>query len=816
MKKDTFSYLIFFLFLAVCLIRLVHISADPPVNLSWSGGLFFDEGALAHNARNKVLFGEWKTDEWNDFYYSPILTYIKWGVFSLFGVGMPQLRIVPIVFSWLTLAVLYVTLRAALGRMSAMLALLLLGGNYIFMMYNRIGLTETPLLLCIAGTCYFWQKGLQERDRRRSAWLMLLAGVCCFLVYIFKVLLVYFLPVPFAALLLLVFLADNSAERKRLLRLTGYLAGGLLLTVLLWLAVFYYPNYDSIHQAGDFVKTLSLPHSPRAFFRNIARNPFFTIFAKTPVTLIMAWLYLLYLAYLLVYQRSRIPPVDLFFALWFCAHFLFFLGFSYRPTRYYVPIIPPMTVLAARSLLLLATSKTVSFPYRINTLFWAVGWLFGWLTWVYILIPVYYHSPLASRLSLPRLSSGYSFVLGAILSLMCIDLLAAWARKQRGFSFRIPDTPRWIVIAGLLVIFFTVNGRHYARWAAHPQYVVRNISQELGHVLDNAYLAGLATPMLCIENSHHALYAWKNFFNDEHLFQKFPVTHLFLTEFNKEVTFYRRHFPEVFKRAELLKTYHIRGTTYYLYSLIEPEVLVEVSEPADSEASLELVAGITNHDYHATRTINVTWTLQQKQPDGTEFSSEETMTLEPQERAEFLTLPLSEETPYQLDVFLSEFRQEQYDAEYFYTQIGERRHDALASKGESLYAPRGSQGFLTYGLYKIYPPGTYQTDFTLNIMPPTTAESSETPIARIEVTTEKGQRVLAEQTLHAGDFQNTDQYHRFQVSYTLSSPQPLEFRVFSYGQSGLSVDTLSTVFKSVIPHTFSFTSPVSPSSHGVH
>ena len=68
MKRDGFSYIVLIIFIVLFGLRLIHITADPPANLSWSGGLFFDEGALAHNARNKVLFGEWKLDEWNDFY----------------------------------------------------------------------------------------------------------------------------------------------------------------------------------------------------------------------------------------------------------------------------------------------------------------------------------------------------------------------------------------------------------------------------------------------------------------------------------------------------------------------------------------------------------------------------------------------------------------------------------------------------------------------------------------------------------------------------------------------------------------------------
>lgn len=44
-------------------LRFSHLSADPPPDLSWSQGPYTDEGAIAINARDKVLWGEWKMDD---------------------------------------------------------------------------------------------------------------------------------------------------------------------------------------------------------------------------------------------------------------------------------------------------------------------------------------------------------------------------------------------------------------------------------------------------------------------------------------------------------------------------------------------------------------------------------------------------------------------------------------------------------------------------------------------------------------------------------------------------------------------------------
>ena len=54
-------------------LRAVFPVSDPPW-LSTIGITWHDEGVWAHNARNKVLFGQWQLDQWNPMYVSPAFT----------------------------------------------------------------------------------------------------------------------------------------------------------------------------------------------------------------------------------------------------------------------------------------------------------------------------------------------------------------------------------------------------------------------------------------------------------------------------------------------------------------------------------------------------------------------------------------------------------------------------------------------------------------------------------------------------------------------------------------------------------------------
>ena len=81
----------------LCLVpRAVDMISDPPPDLSTSGGYWADEGFWTHNARNKILFGKWITDEWNNMYASPVPHFLTYAVFKMAGIGLRQARVVPV------------------------------------------------------------------------------------------------------------------------------------------------------------------------------------------------------------------------------------------------------------------------------------------------------------------------------------------------------------------------------------------------------------------------------------------------------------------------------------------------------------------------------------------------------------------------------------------------------------------------------------------------------------------------------------------------------------------------------------------------
>ena len=67
-------------------LRGLWLTADPPTT-GTVGIVWHDEGAWVHNARNRALWGTWRTDAWNPLFVAPVFTALEYGAFRAFGVG---------------------------------------------------------------------------------------------------------------------------------------------------------------------------------------------------------------------------------------------------------------------------------------------------------------------------------------------------------------------------------------------------------------------------------------------------------------------------------------------------------------------------------------------------------------------------------------------------------------------------------------------------------------------------------------------------------------------------------------------------------
>ena len=223
--------------LALCALRLVHLEADVPRDLTtWSVGIFVDEGYKTLDARNLVLFG---TPNWNpgDDYpgwrnQSPLTHWAYYFSFLALGQHLGSARVVSVLCCAALLAAFAATMWRRYSTGVLLLGLLLLGTGHVLFFFSRIALLEYPLTLVLCLALFVLARTEKSLSMRAVLFFALAAGVATF--GIKRSAPIYFAPVGLG--LLVASLVGTAGQRRP--RSLGLLAGVLvtLLGLTLWLA----------------------------------------------------------------------------------------------------------------------------------------------------------------------------------------------------------------------------------------------------------------------------------------------------------------------------------------------------------------------------------------------------------------------------------------------------------------------------------------------------------------------------------------------------------------------------------------------------
>jgi 4-amino-4-deoxy-L-arabinose transferase-like glycosyltransferase len=320
--------------LLVCslLIRILWIEADAATTLSWSGAPFTDEGLYSHTARNRVLFGTWRTNEWDNRLVSPLFDGLAFLVFSLFGVGFVQVRLISIGFALGGLLLFWSLLRRDWGPSWALLGATLWGLDYFWIQYSRLGLLEPSMVGWLVAAAWCWRRALDGTWRWAIG-----VGVCAGIAYIWKSLALLWLPVPLLALLLL------GAQWPRGRVAAGYLAG-LVVVGALYGLLWYLPRLNELVAYNRFYAADRLPASPLEALQVLSRNARSRyVWAQTPILLAVALLG--GLRALAAAWKRVLPPVVALALSWaVCGAALLIMPYS--PPRYYTLLLPAVVCLA--------------------------------------------------------------------------------------------------------------------------------------------------------------------------------------------------------------------------------------------------------------------------------------------------------------------------------------------------------------------------------------------------------------------------------------------------------------------------------------
>jgi 4-amino-4-deoxy-L-arabinose transferase-like glycosyltransferase len=508
---------------AATLLRSLWLTADPPTQHP-VGVVWHDEGAWAHNARNRALFGVWRTDEWNPVFVAPVFVALEYGAFRVAGVGTWQARVVPVASGLAALALLMAGLRALGGWRVALVGGWLLATDFTWVMWNRAALMEstmTALIVVAWAACAL--------AARRPVW-GLVAGVATMLAFFTKASAAFFAAALVADALATLAVAHLPRLRERLgvappslevvrgarFALAGLaVAGGAIVVFFVWphWSEYQFYNWQMSVERKPSYDLVSLKH--RASWLPIVQDFFMRMWLVLAAAAIAT-------AGLLARWRDA-RPAERLLVLWVFLGLLELTVHDAGNERRYVMFIPALIALAA----LIVGSGARFLPEGLAT----AGWRSRLAGLPFVLALGYLVIGSGVRLAfLDDVQAGVgqfkgavrvsaaATVLGAIVLLIFWSRIVGWLQARR-------------VSAGVAVALVAAsvawNLGQYARWAAARTELNYQASAAVGRLLPPGTLVhGKLANGLSLENQIRPIFVGRGFGNYDDRFDRNDVRYI--------------------------------------------------------------------------------------------------------------------------------------------------------------------------------------------------------------------------------------------------------------------------------------------------
>ena len=477
------------------LLRGLYPTADPPWRAT-VGVVWHDEGAWTHNARNRALWGTWRTDDWNPLYVAPVFTGLEYAAFATFGVGTWQARLVPMTLGVIAVVALGCGVARIGGRRAGIAAGVLLATNYVGAMYDRAAIMEGPMAAAIVVSWWAFAKA-----QERPAW-GAVAGVAAIAAYFIKAAAVFFVGAIGLTALVAIALPGLAGER---VGDRGRAAGlwtlaGLAVAGIVALALFVGPEWSEYRFYNWQMSVTRKPSYDAQSLLN--RVSWFPVLhdVLSRMWVVVALGLAAFVARALDWFRR--PPAEQLLVLWVGVGVLELLLHDVGNERRFVFLIPAFTALAA---LAIASDRAI-----------VPDWLAPLRGWRRLLfVPLALYAAYVASGSLVRLAFLYDVRPavrgGALLALAAAA--AAWVfRRRLTAAARQPWTPAAAVI--VVAILAAGGAGQFIQFAAGRSYKNVEASRELGRRLPPGTLVhGKLANGLALENRIRPIFVGRQFGN---------------------------------------------------------------------------------------------------------------------------------------------------------------------------------------------------------------------------------------------------------------------------------------------------------------
>lgn len=347
MEKKVKNIIFLIILFTLFFLRFFHLDADP--SFLKRVGDIQDEGYWTHNARVKVLFDNWFTDDMTQaLFVAPLYSVLIYGSFKIFGVTFFAARFVSAFFSILTLILLYYFVKHTLNKNAAHLSMLVLGLNNFYLIYNRIALVETTLLFFIFSSTICWYY------REKSALYILFSALFFCLAILTKLTAIYFI------FFYILYLIADLISKKRIFQQIVIFTTTTSIILLSYLWFIFIPNWP--HYKIHFLSLIGIDHksileimlSPLRILTN-------NFFSDPSVSILSVLFFLYFLSFSLFDSAKEIlektSPIELFCLFWIVGALIGLLLRDMHDRRFIIFLVPFAILIP----IMLEKNKTTTF-----------------------------------------------------------------------------------------------------------------------------------------------------------------------------------------------------------------------------------------------------------------------------------------------------------------------------------------------------------------------------------------------------------------------------------------------------------------------
>ncbi len=557
------------LIVTALLIRVNHISADPPIDLSISQAVYTDPAQYTSYARNLALWGSFNPlhDYRLVLFLKSATTVVSYLIFALFGVGYVQACLTGLVFSFATIVLLYLALRRMAGNTAALFFLILISLDYNQIFYGRLSFLENSLnfFAVLAFTLVLYGK---------RTYSFLLSGLFLAVGIFFGKVIGLIYLFPFACYIVWDYFSNQEVDRRRFFIRYGSFVAGFLIVLITWYFVSYRPMITSVEGYLQ-EQAFALYGAPEAFddfntfvYKYVSFGSDTGLFSRMIVPALLALAMILLFFYRCGFKKSwsnhlyGIGPGVVFLITLIFAAYGSLMIWNYRPLRYQTILIYPSYALAGIFLAVLISNVRTGLSRRGN-------FLFSIAFFVLILVPTYqFMRAIYNMQDMPFHFNETRSVLLVLSIIMTLGVILYLKFAPESFK-RPPGLGKSIFVLVAVLLTLIPNSVRYLKWSSSASYAAVANSLDLETIISpEAVISGPYAAGFTLENK------FRNFIHmfgvanvDSNFFRRYPVTHLLLDISNEKKA--REDYPQIMEKAVSIFKYRIGGREIGLFRVAE-------------------------------------------------------------------------------------------------------------------------------------------------------------------------------------------------------------------------------------------------------